>query len=181
MADAVIMALLLALPLVVSGAYHMWVVRRNHFAWLAIPLHRRWFGPNKTWRGMVVMLLATIPGVWLAQWLEPWLSLRLLTSLRDQNAVILGLLLGLGYVLPELPNSYVKRRLHIRPGERPAKWAPLSGFIDQADSAFGCALVYALVLAPPLLVILWMVMLGPLIHLLANLSLFGLGLRKQPF
>lgn len=181
MADAVVTALFLALPLMVSGAYHMWVVRRNRFAWLAIPLHGRWFGPNKTWRGIVVMLLATIPGVWLAQWLEPRLSTWLLTSLRDQNTVILGLLLGLGYVLPELPNSYIKRRLHIRPGERPARWGSLSGFIDQADSAFGCALVYTLLLSPPLSVILCMVMLGPLIHLLANLSLFGLGLRKQPF
>lgn len=181
MVDLVLTALFLALPLLVSGCYHMLVVRKNHFAALAIPLHTRWFGPNKTWRGILVMLLATIPGVWLAQVIEPWFGGRLVTSLSGQNPVWLGLLLGLGYVLPELPNSYVKRRLNIRPGERPATRAPVFGFIDQADSALGCALVYGLVLTPPVAVMVWLVILGPLIHLLANMALFGLGLRKHPF
>lgn len=181
MAEGMLTALFLSLPLLVSGAYHMLVVRRNHFAWLARPLHSRWFGANKTWRGMVVMPLATVPGVWLAQQVEPWFGESLAASLQGLHPVWLGLLLGLGYVLPELHNSFVKRRLNIRPGERPDRRAPLFGFIDQADSALGCTLVYALVLAPPLVVLVWLVLLGPLIHLLANMALFGLGLRKYPF
>ena len=87
MVDLVLTALFLALPLLVSGCYHMLVVRKNHFAALAIPLHTRWFGPNKTWRGILVMLLATIPGVWLAQVIEPWFGGRLVTSLSGQNPV----------------------------------------------------------------------------------------------
>jgi hypothetical protein len=55
-------AVILILPLIVSGFFHMWVVTRNHLAALAVPIHRVAFGSNKTWRGFAVMPLATVPG-----------------------------------------------------------------------------------------------------------------------
>lgn len=174
-------ALFLALPLIFSGSLHMWVVSRNLFPWLARPLHRRAYGANKTWRGIVVMLVATVPGVVLAQQLESLFADALLVSLRELNPLSAGLALGLGYVIPELPNSFIKRRMNIAPGERSNKFAPLFAFVDQADSALGCALVYWLLLSPPVPVVIWMVLLGPLVHLMANMSLYAAGLRKQPY
>jgi len=181
MFDTIVTALFLAIPLLVSGSFHMWVVSKNRFASLAIPIHLRTFGANKTWRGIVVMLLATIPGVWLAQAIEPLLASALTVSMAAANPVLLGLWLGLGYVIPELPNSFIKRRLNINPGEPSQRFTLLFSLLDQADSAIGCALVYWLVLHPPLDVVVWMVVLGPLVHLVANVALYACGLRKQPF
>lgn len=127
------------------------------------------------------MMAATIPGVYLAILLEPALSASLLVDISTINPILLGILLGIGYVIPELPNSYVKRRMNIVPGERSEKHAVLFSFIDQADSAIGCAFVYWVLFFPPIPVIIAMVLLGPFVHVVANLMLFSAGLRKQPF
>lgn len=181
MFDSILTALYLAIPLVVSGSLHMLIVSRNWFSFLAAPINRAAFGANKTWRGMLVMPLASIPGVYLALWLEPFLSGHLIVSLAALSPWLLGIALGIGYVLPELPNSYVKRRLGIQPGKQPEKHGFWFGLMDQADSAIGCALVYWLMLHPSLVVMLWIILLGPLLHLIVNLSLYSAGLRKQPF
>lgn len=180
MQATIITALFLSIPLLISGSLHMLIVTKGWFASLAIPISEPNFGKNKTWRGVVVMLLFTIPGVYLAVAMESNIEI-LIVNLDNSNSVLLGLALGLGYILPELPNSYLKRRLNIAPGERSSSKTLLFSFIDQADSAIGCALVYWLFIMPPVAVLLWIVILGPLIHLLVNLLLFSIGLRKQPF
>lgn len=180
MVDSIITALYLSIPILFSGALHMFVVSRDIFGITAIPIHKESFGSNKTWRGIFVMLALTIPGVYLAVFMEPLFGNQLKTTLSDSPLIILGLALGFGYVIPELPNSYIKRRLNIQPGERSDQHALIFTFVDQADSALGCTLVYWLLLSPPVDILFWMVVLGPLIHIIANLVLFSFGLRKQP-
>jgi CDP-diacylglycerol--serine O-phosphatidyltransferase len=173
-------ALLMSVPLIVSGSIHMAFVRRGWLGALARPIHARWFGENKTWRGVVVMMLASIPGVAAAQALEGLITAPLTTSLRSAGALGLGACLGLGYVLAELPNSYVKRRMGIRPGMLPPRHAALFVFVDQADSAIGCAVAYALWLRVPAATLLLACLLGPVVHLIANVTLFLVGLRRRP-
>ena len=58
-------------------------------------------------------------GVWLATvalWQWPWWRGELPADVRDAGPVLVGLLLGIGTVLGELPNSFLKRRLDIAPG-----------------------------------------------------------------
>ena len=172
-------AALLVLPLLVSGSLHMWIVTRGVLAGLAQPIHRTAFGANKTWRGFLVMPLATVPGVLLARAIAPAVSTETAASLAAVDPLLLGLLLGLGYVLAELPNSYMKRRLGIAPGRPAARHRFWFSFLDQADSAIGCALVYAALTDVPGLSLALLVVLGPVIHLAANLALYGLGLRKE--
>jgi CDP-diacylglycerol--serine O-phosphatidyltransferase len=180
MMNLTITALFLAIPLIVSGCLHMWVVSKNLLPKLAMPIAKPWFGANKTWRGVVVMMVATIPGVYLAHFIEPWLGQYLLVSINTVDPILLGLVLGFAYALFELPNSYIKRRLNIQPGERSENNTFLFSLMDQADSAIGCAIAYWLIISPPVSVMLWMVLLGTLVHIIANLVLFSLGLRKQP-
>jgi CDP-diglyceride synthetase len=180
MSESIITAFFLGMPVILAGSFHMLVVSRDWFAFLARPINLRYYGANKTWRGIVVMLLATIPGTYLAALLEPAIG-SLLVSLEGVNLWLFALALGLGYVIPELPNSYIKRRLNIKPGERSEKNAFLFAFMDQADSAVGCIIVYWIVLSPPLSVMVWMVLLGPIVHAVVNVTLFSIGLRKQPF
>ncbi len=179
--DAIFTALVLAVPLIFSGSLHMLVVSQSWLQFLVKPIHKSWFGANKTWRGVVIMTVLTIPGVVLAQWLAQHNKSHMLVSLADINPINLGLALGMAYCLAELPNSWLKRKLGIPPGARAEKNAFYYSFMDQADSAIGCSLVYIVWLQPNIIVILWMVFLGPIIHVAANLSLYSLGWRKQPF
>jgi CDP-diacylglycerol--serine O-phosphatidyltransferase len=166
-------ALILSLPLAISGAIHMVVVKLNLFPFLRIPIHARLFGSNKTWRGVFVMPLATVLGVLYASSVWP-------EVFDPQYRVSLGLLLGFAYILAEFPNSYVKRRIGIPPGKRAQKNAILFAFIDQADSALGCMIVYYLVLDISILILCCLVLCGALIHMLVNACLYMLKLRKEP-
>jgi CDP-diacylglycerol--serine O-phosphatidyltransferase len=166
-------ALVLSLPLVISGGLHMMVVRFDWLRALKIPIHRGLLGPNKTWRGVVVMVLTAAFGVWLTSFVWP-------EAFGSWNPFVLGALLGLAYVLAELPNSYFKRRLGIPAGKRPARNRAWFALADQADSAIGCALVYGWALRLSAMTILLLVAVGPAVHLVANYSLYLLRLRREP-
>lgn len=177
---ALVTALVLAVPPLAAASLHMAVVRLGLLPRLKRPIHARALGPNKTWRGLVVMPLAALLGVHLGRLLEPAAGDLLLVSLQARPAVVLGIALGLAYALFELPNSYVKRRLGIPPGKLPARHGWLFGLVDQTDSVVGCALVYALLLRPPLAALALCLLVGPVIHLIANVTLYVAGLRREP-
>jgi hypothetical protein len=182
--DALLLALFLTLPLVVSGSFHMLVVRRDWLAGLARPISEVRFGRNKTIRGFVVMAFATVPGVLLARWLGDALGgdfATVLASPPAPSAPLLGVALGLAYAFAELPNSYLKRRLGIPPGKSPDHNRVWFTFLDQADSAMGCALVYALLIDVSWLTLSLVVLAGPAVHLVANMSLYAVGLRREAF
>jgi hypothetical protein len=171
--DSVRQALILSLPLVISGGLHMAVVKLDLLSALKVPIHRVWFGGNKTWRGLIVMALTSALGVWLTWLVWP-------QEFGGWNPLVLGSLLGLAYAIAELPNSFVKRRLGIAPGKRPAHHTTWFTLADQADSAIGCALVYAWALRLSVATVLLLVTVGPAIHLIVNYSLYLLNLRKEP-
>ena len=173
MTDSLTEAVILSIPLIFSGLVHMAVVTLNLFPALKVAIHRRWFGENKTWRGLVVIPLTSAVGVVLTSAIWP-------EYFGGWNPVTLGLLLGLAYAAAELPNSFFKRRLGIAPGKRPAQNAAWFALADQADSAIGCALVYgwALRLAPG--TVLLLIAIGPAIHLVVNYSLYLMRLRREP-
>ncbi|MFO1408006.1 MAG: CDP-archaeol synthase [Steroidobacteraceae bacterium] len=137
----------LALPLVVSGLVHLAVMK---YDWLpalrARPMDfgatlrgRRVFGDNKTWRGAFVTVGTVTASAWLLSRSGfAWFGEPSLVPWADAHPVIWGLLLGGGYILGELPNSFLKRQLGIAPG---ANAAGLEGrtfwVVDQLDSLAG--------------------------------------------
>ena len=78
--------------------------------------------------------LPQIAGVYLALPLEPEID-SLLVGLSGPHPILLGGLLGIAYVVAELPNSAFKRRLGIAPGQLPARNRFWFALMDQADSA----------------------------------------------
>lgn len=170
-------SVLLALPLIVSGSLHMVVVRRDLLPSLKIPLWRAGFGANKTLRGFVVMPVLTLLGLALTR----LVARPELFSFDAVNAWWLGTLLGLSYVLFELPNSFLKRRMGIPPGKQAERNRALFFLLDHLDSSTGCAIAYALLLRPPFPVLLAFWLLAPGIHIAVNLMLFALRLRKEPW
>ena len=172
--------LLLALPLVFGGILHMIVVKIDTLSYLKKPIHNRWFGYNKTWRGFFIMPLATWPGVLIAQSIEHLLDLStpLFTS---HSSFLLALILGLAYCLAELPNSYLKRRLGIKEGTTSERYKICFIILDQADSAIGCLIAYKLFLVISWPVFWGTIIFGTAIHLFFNVLLYCLKIRKNPF
>ncbi len=171
---------LLTLPLIVGGIIHMIAVKADILSYLKKPIHPRWFGQNKTWRGFVVMPLATWPGVIMAQQLERVFDLNA-PLLSSTSSIALSLYLGVGYCLAELPNSWMKRRLGIKEGQTSDRYKWLFVVIDQADSAVGCMLAYRLLISISLKTMSMTIIFGTVLHLLINIGLYGVGIRKNPY
>ena len=126
------------------------------------------------------MPLATWPGVLLAQSWEH--SLDLSSPLLVGHATwFLALVLGLAYCLPELPNSYLKRRMGIKEGLTSERYKFFFIILDQADSALGCLIAYKILLAISWPVCWATILFGIVIHPLFNLILYQLKIRKNPF
>jgi hypothetical protein len=94
---------------------------------------------------------------------------------------VLGLLIGLGVVVGELPNSLLKRQLDVAPG---TQRGGLSGFaltvLDQGDLVLGIWICLLAVYGMPL----WIVALGfvivSAIHLVVNVVGYAIGARTAP-
>ena len=149
---------------------------------------RRIFGDNKTWKGMLgYILFNTLFSVL-------WGFACQGKALHDLNFfyqyhentipfnLLIGVLLGLGYSLFELPNSFLKRRLDITPGKSISGfWKVFFIFLDQADSVFGVALVVWLFYPLGIGLYLLYVLVGAGTHLLLNMMLYFMHLRKNMF
>lgn len=170
--------LIMLCPLVFSGIVHMIIVKKDILSFLKIPISIKLFGANKTYRGFIVMIVATIIGVYLCQFL---LSIIDIDFYKEVNLWILGGLLGLSYAVFELPNSYMKRRLGIAPGKRAPKYTLFFSIYDQMDSGIGLLLVYYYYLGVDLETNLLMIFLGTFIHLFFNFMLYLFNVRKEPF
>ena len=117
--------LFLGLPVFPTALVHGLCIKYDWLHFLNKPLDfggrfrgKRIFGDNKTWRGVVLYILCctlggAAQGRLLAAGLAPdWLSLF---DYRSKGFLI-GLLIGLGMSLGELPNSFFKRRMDVAPG-----------------------------------------------------------------
>lgn len=145
--------LYLILPLLVAGAVHALVIKKNLLPGLARPLDfgrsfrgARVLGENKTWRGVVLMstvAVTVVLGQSLLYGYEPFRSLSIV-DYSETSWLALGVALGLSYSLSELPNSFLKRRLGIPPGGVSRSRAAVQYVVDQADSAVGGTLALAL-------------------------------------
>jgi hypothetical protein len=121
------------LPALGGALAHAPVLRYDLLPSLKRPVHRRLFGANKTWRGALAMSAGTLAGTSAMHRLPAYRE-RLPARLRDAGPLRHGSLLGAAVVLGELPNSALKRRIGIGPGERGG--SPLGAALavhDQAD------------------------------------------------
>ena len=144
------------------------------------PIARSWFGANKTWRGALfmtggVVLAAALLSLWPAYWDA------LPDGIRDGGPWLYGLLLGLGVVLGELPNSFAKRRSGIAPGTQ-ARGVRGAFFmvLDQGDLVLGAWVL----LLPIWVMALWQAAVAfvvvSLVHLVTNVIGHRIGARTAP-
>ncbi len=145
------------IPLIVSNVLHMVLVKKNGLTSLCIPLNSTLFGPNKTLRGFlfvpfvngILYLVVNWPGGWLLSGLSPEYYLQQEINIGDINFLnlllmqaLIGAVYGLFYMLFELPNSWIKRRMGIASGESSTRFRWFFTLLDKTDSAIGVSLFF---------------------------------------
>jgi hypothetical protein len=164
----------LGVPLIFAAVGHGFVIKYDRFRFLKRPLDfglyfkgKRVFGDNKTWRGLVINVVFCVAGSSFQALLEQNSAVPEWLSLLDyrQNAPIVGLLLGLGMTVGELPNSFLKRQLGIPPGgKKPGPLGLLFFLFDQVDLAFGIWVFLYFLIRPSLTFFLWSLVVIVVLH-----------------
>ena len=179
-------------PVIIAGVLNMLFVRTSFCRRHSAPIDggkcfcdgKRIFGGNKTWVGFFGM---TVSGM-LAQVLWGFVC-RLMPDMNyfycfHENTITFNLAVGaaegFAYVLFELPNSFIKRRLDI-PCGKTADGARGKIFfvIDQIDSLIGVGLVYAMIYPMAVWQYFLYIFLGAVTHIAVNAVLYKAKIRKN--
>ena len=181
---------------IIAGIVNSVFCKSNAVVFLKIPIDfnknfidgKRIFGDHKTWKGFFGYIIFNIIFTLLFSLLWKYTKLEELNFfyINHQNTLIynllIGFLLGLFYALFELPNSFFKRRLDITPGKTiKGKKKIIFIILDQADSVFGVALVVWMFYPIGIWIYLLYILIGTVTHLLINMMLYFMHLRKNMF
>ncbi len=140
------------------------------------------FGEGKSWEGFIIGFLSgTIIGC-LQVVFAPILLNLILTYLvlpLELFPIVLitfplVVLVAIGALIGDLIGSFIKRRLNIERGQ------PAPG-LDQLDFLVVSILFGMLIIPLPILLILFLLLVTPLFHLLANIVGYFLGLKHEPW
>jgi CDP-diglyceride synthetase len=190
-ADALVRALFIIVAFVLAGFAHSAWLGSRWSRRLSIPLDggarirgRRVFGDNKTVRGFVVMIPAAAVAFWALYLVVSLVGPSVKGSLWQASArdyAVLGAWAGLGFMLGELPNSFIKRQLDVAPGQAPrGRTAALVSFIvDRLDSIVGMLLAITLAAPTPWLTWAFVILIGPAIHFAFSVLLYRLGVKER--
>ncbi len=187
--SAITQLLWLGLPLILAGFLHLAVLKRD---WLSdlrrAPLDFGWswrghrlFGANKTWRGALVMVIGTAMACVLLESInQRWLHVNNPVPFAAARPALWGGLLGAGYILGELPNSFLKRQLGIAPGAAGhGGLGALFWLVDQLDSLVGLLLVSRPFWQPTWQVVLTLVVLMLVAHPFGAWVMVRFGLKDR--
>ena len=173
------------IPVIGAALTHAPVLRYDLFRNLVRPIDggatfrgRRLLGANKTWRGAIAMASGVLVAALLLSRAQ-WFWSRLPSDIQAAGALPYGLLLALGTVIAEFPNSFLKRQLDIAPGsQRQSLAGVLLSLYDQGDFVLGVWLT----LAP-----IWLMSLAQaaaafacvaVIHLIVSVIGYAIGARR---
>jgi CDP-archaeol synthase len=169
----------LVAPLLGGALLHGLCIRFKLAGWLARPLDggaqlrgRRLFGDNKTWRGVLLVAIGT------ALLFPLWARAPELARFTLLERASLGAGVGFCAMLAELPNSFLKRQLDIRPGTQASgARGAIFHVLDQVDLGLGAWLMLA-----PFVGVTWMRVVGSFVflyatHQMVTLAGYWLGMR----
>ena len=192
MYDALHCGLFLILAFMLAGLLHSLWLKNRFSQTLAIPLDggrmfrgRPILGENKTLRGFVVMIPAAalaFTAISVLISLPHGVPPATLWQLTPAGYAALGAWAGFGFMAGELPNSFVKRQLGILPGQAPAsdRTRVICFIVDHVDSIVGMLTAVTVAVHTPWTTWLWVLILGPSIHLLFSWWLFRMGVKRRP-
>lgn len=166
----------LALGLFIAGIIEAFLWKTSVFQWLNRPIQTDWFGANKKWRGLFSLPIAMLFSVYILHLVELNSSFfsQDIILFSNFNLIEFGLLVGFIFNLSELPNSFIKRRLDIPPGDESSK---VFYFIDHMDSTYGVLILWYLYFHFPLHLIITGIIVTPLLFMGATELRKQLGLK----
>jgi hypothetical protein len=182
--ETILISYLILQPVVITAIGQMIISRKNWLPKLAIPIDfnrqlkgKPIFGNSKTWRGIIWMFSSTAlismifyPAI---NYLSPSLCLIGCTPV---NGLIVGMFIGLGYSLGELPNSFIKRQLGVDTNNLPSTRIGLILMIigDHIDSSLGGLLLLYIVgyARDRTDIIITAFFIGVILHFIVNLCLW---------
>ena len=188
MMKIIIQLLLNASPVIAAAIFHMIIVKVRCCNFLTYPLDhnlsfrgKRIFGKNKTYRGVIIMILASVFFSFLYLY-----GVRNSVGMEEYNLldfakysyVFYGILFGLGYVIGELPNSFMKRQMDVESGKATNAFMII---FDQIDSVLVIMFLLVFFSSFTWQLFLFGVFFYGFIHIIINYILFLLGLRKEAF
>ena len=167
----------LGLALFLAGLLEALLWKTPLFNLVNFPIHSQLFGENKKWRGLISLPITHLVSVGLFQIGEQnFLSIpNNLIAFSSFNWLEYGLLVGFIFNLSELPNSFIKRRLQIPPGDESNK---LFVFFDNMDSTYGTLILWYLYFKFPLHLILTGFLITPFLYMGTTLIRKNLGLKS---
>jgi hypothetical protein len=185
-AIALLRAFVLLAPLLFAAVLSAFVLRFDWIRALRKPVDagrtfrgRRLFGDNKTWRGFVV----AVGGCILAVVLERELPIPRWLCVVDYSSVepvSFGAAMGLGAMLGELPNSFVKRQIGIPPGGTARGVRRVVFYLwDQLDLLSGAWPVLSIWVKPSVVLVVASVVLVLVLHPLVAWIGFAVGARTS--
>ncbi len=190
--DPLACALFLTVAFILAGLAHSAWLRMPASRRLLVPLDggahvrgKRLFGENKTVRGFVVMVPAAAAAFAALHAIVSRVSPSIAGELWRLDAsgyAILGAVAGLGFMLGELPNSFVKRQFDVAPGmAAPGRvGAAVTFIVDRVDSILGMLIAMSLVVPTPWMLWLYVLVIGPGIHLAFSVLLYRIGVKARP-
>lgn len=155
------------------------VIIKDSFKRLAIPLdmnkklnNNPIFGKNKTVRGFLSGIIFALVVAYIQHFLYNYELFRGWSLINYHDWFRLGFLMGMGAMLGDLGESFIKRRLNLKPGERFIPW-------DQIDFVIG-----AILLIYPIVKLTWpkilIIIIGSFIlHIIVNHLAFYLKIRDE--
>ena len=175
-------------PVIFAAISHMIVVKYQWGAFLKYPLDhhityrkKRLFGKNKTYRGLIAMILFSILFTKMYYVLVnyfPELKPYNLLNINQYSYIFYGVLFGFGYIIGELPNSFYKRQLEVTEGKTTTIFMRI---IDQIDSVISITLLLVVFSSFSWTHFVIGILFYGILHSVINYVLFLIGLRKEAF
>jgi CDP-archaeol synthase len=190
--DPLACALFLTVAFIVAGLAHSAWLRMPASRRLLLPLDggahfrgKRVFGENKTVRGFVVMVPAATVSFAALRAIVSRVSPSVAAELWRLDArgyAVLGAIAGLGFMLGELPNSFVKRQLDVAPGMAPPSrvGVAMTFVVDRVDSIVGMLIAISLTVPTSWATWAYVLLIGPGIHLAFSVLLYRIGVKARP-
>ena len=138
---------------------------------------KRWIGDGVTWRGLIIgTLIGIITGA-----VEGYINPNIISAIGNYiitpiipnvtSGILIGFLLGFGALLGDAIGSFLKRRLGIERG----KATPI---LDQLDFIVVAILLVSLFVKINWFFIITVILLTFIIHQIANIGAYLLGLKE---
>jgi hypothetical protein len=141
----------------------MLIVKWDLFVFIKKPISIKLFGKNKTYRGLIFVPVVN----------------SFLSFVFFDDMILTGFVLGFTYMLFELPNSFVKRKMGILAGQKATKNRTLFLILDKSDSTFGISLVYCFLYNLGPLEFLVLFFMAFLIHLTLSVILHKVKIKES--